>query len=430
MARLNIFPINWKESQHNDFYPQITQQQLQEQIAREQQLNQQLLLQQEIQRLKYEQELKEQEKRHRPPSLSTVDDLPQTGRKDPDEEFSSPRRRIRPIERRNFRCFCISCPPCIWIPCSLLWTAILILSIILGSITYSNMKQCKNLNVDNFSPSIMTYDPNIFNEVIIDKSGGYLEGQVWVAQDDSKTSKNATVRIQVASISEQGATVQTSFSDSQYSINLSQSGYNSPFEFFGYWTLPPKCSKARVQIIVPQSSSNKTATTTITSNNIDVTLQQNAVPFYDKIFNITTIESNIIVENFTANSIILTSRLGKISGSIGGIYSQLKASTVESDIQLSANLVSNLDSFASYLKVQQQPTIDVETIDGAVDLKFNSTFSGNYSVTTNKGTIQPINTQNITNSDNSQTQVSGIISGNLNANLTITTYNGNINLEF
>ncbi|CAG8623867.1 8921_t:CDS:2 [Ambispora gerdemannii] len=346
-----------------------------------------------------------------------------------------PPRRIRPIEKRSFRIFCISCPPCVWISCCAIWTVILILAIILGSIAYANINQCRKLNVDNISPSVMTYDPNIFSEVKIESFGNYLKGQVFVSQSNSTNSKNATVRIQVAGIGKQGATVQTLSSNSQYSITLTQSGFGSPFEFLAYLTLPPKCSDARVHIIFPQTSQssnsngNKDQTVTvatlrsITSNNMDVTLQQNEVPFYDQIFNVTTIKSNIIVENFTANSIMLSSNIGEISGTIGGIYSQLKAASFKGVIQLSVDLTSRLNSFAQYVKTQQQPKIEVETESGN-----DSTFSGNFSATTDKGHIQPLNTQNI--NTQTDTQVSGTVPGNLNANLTVVTYKGDINLEF
>ncbi|KAG9284001.1 hypothetical protein G9A89_005330 [Geosiphon pyriformis] len=302
-------------------------------------------------------------------------------------------RRIRPIEKRNFRFFCISCPPCLWISCGIFWTVILALTIVLGSITFANKKLCRDLNIDDVAPSIQIYDPNILNEIKILTSGNFLKGEVIISQTNLTTVKGASVLTQVVSAGNKKINSKATSVNSQYLLTIAQPGYASPYKIISYWSLPPKCSKARIEIIFPQefNNDNQSMPIKVISSGFEMKINKNLVGYFDKEFKFWSQNSGIDVKNFSSKSVELMTRNGDIKGVVSGIETNFKTNTINGNINLTLNTLSNAT----------QPHIEINSFSGNINLNLNHTFSGNFSVSTTSGNINLSNQSSSSSSSSS-----------------------------
>ncbi|RIA86611.1 hypothetical protein C1645_740723 [Glomus cerebriforme] len=174
--------------------------------------------------------------------------------------------------RRKTLCGCLCCYAkglLIWI-----WVAaiLLIFGLIYAIVVLVTYQQCYHLteNFDSIEPKIISYDPNIYNNFIIDDLNNIREGEIIVSQNNlsNNNNNNATLSIRLSTIKKFDSYINTNFKDSTFNLQILRKSFpnSRKFAWLGYLSIPPKCIAAQLELTLP--------TTTTTSSTIQINSNQ------------------------------------------------------------------------------------------------------------------------------------------------------------
>lgn len=107
--------------------------------------------------------------------------------------------------------------------------------------------------------------------------------------------------------------------------------------WIGYFSLPPRCVLAKVEVVLPQTIPS---VTTIDTDVNDIIFYANSVPYSSQII-AKTVNGEINLNNFAVGSLTLNTNNGGIKGSVSGIVNELIATTINGGIQLNVLVSSN-----------------------------------------------------------------------------------------
>ncbi|PKC09359.1 hypothetical protein RhiirA5_356828 [Rhizophagus irregularis] len=170
--------------------------------------------------------------------------------------------------------------------------------------------------------------------------------------------------------------------------------------------------KSQINVYLPQQIGGTLAPNTIQVKNQDITMVGNDIPYQQDI-NLITSDGDVKLNGIRAQTLNIRTDDGDIVGSITSISNELNILTDDGDLSL---ILGNAQTpFTS--------KFTITTDDGDVELKFDgNSFSGNYSIRTNDGSIQIDNTR-------FGNQVVGATSINNGGDLKIITDNGDVDIK-
>ncbi|GBC02540.1 hypothetical protein RclHR1_04680001, partial [Rhizophagus clarus] len=289
-------------------------------------------------------------------------------------------------------------------------------------ITYQN---CYHLTdkLDLITPETISYDPNIYNNLIIDDFNNVQEGEIIVSQNNvsnnnnnnDNNNSNATLTIRLATIKNSDSFTKSEFQDSKFNLQILRKSFpnSNTFSWLGYLSIPPKCISARLELTLPPNI-NAPSILQINSKSLDIELNQEL----NSPIQLITSKGDVNFRNnsFT-NQLLITTNSGDIYGNLNSIQSttnELNINTDDGSIQLNLNIIktssdnlSNDNEGQSNIKINnmkgsfvnlgavniqdgaKSPNIYINSGTSDISIKFNnSSFNGNYEIYSSGGKIK------------------------------------------
>ncbi|CAG8649333.1 338_t:CDS:2 [Rhizophagus irregularis] len=285
--------------------------------------------------------------------------------------------------RKKFCCsYCNTRGLLIWI-----WVTatLLILGLIYAVAVIVTYQNCYHLTekFDLMPSETISFDPNIYNNFIIEDFNNVQEGEIIVSQN-----------------------------------NLRKSFPNSnTLSWLGYLTIPPKCISARLELSLPntQNTPNTNSILKIDSKTFNIKLNQDL----NSPIQLITSKGDIIFNNtlFT-NQLSITTNNGNIDGNLNTRNGLNIITDTGEIINLGINIQEGIKS----------PNIDINSDSSNVSIKFNGTFNGQYDINSSNGNVKIEKGLDILNqkSDNIGNFNDLILIGKIN----IKSNRGNIDVKF
>ncbi|CAB4387374.1 unnamed protein product [Rhizophagus irregularis] len=327
-------------------------------------------------------------------------------------------------EQQQTRGSITGCCGCIWTPiltlcgvfCCLVVISLVIIAVILGVNVNVCGKLSQTVDINTVTPSVHTYDPKNFPILNFISFNSILTktGQIYVTQSNSTSDTNVSVSVRVVATKDETTSIKEENADSTKKIFLERADtFKGSLAWIGYFSLPPRCVLAKVEVVLPQTIPS---VITIDTDVNDIVFYANPVPYSSQII-AKTVNGEIDVNNFAVGSLTLNTNNGGITGSVSEIVNELIAITNNGGIQLNVSISSNATN----------PKIEITNSLSDIQLNFNSSFSGSYDAKTDYGKVNIDNPSSVAISeDKKKTGKVGDKNGTLNAN----TKNGNININF
>ncbi|GBC34298.2 hypothetical protein GLOIN_2v278269 [Rhizophagus irregularis DAOM 181602=DAOM 197198] len=237
--------------------------------------------------------------------------------------------------------------------CNCGWMIVLIIFIILGVLSIINNNACNNISL-GANPERFSFDTST--------------STIFRVNTDEARVRRGEIRIFQQNVNGDGGGI--------FELKISQIG-------FSIFNIPPRCMKSQINVYLPQQIGGTLAPNTIQVKNQDITMVGNDIPYQQDI-NLITSDGDVKLNGIRAQTLNIRTDDGDIVGSITSISNELNILTDDGDLSL---ILGNAQTpFTS--------KFTITTDDGDVELKFDgNSFSGNYSIRTNDGSIQIDNTR-------------------------------------
>ncbi|RGB34959.1 hypothetical protein C1646_815080 [Rhizophagus diaphanus] len=326
--------------------------------------------------------------------------------------------------RKKFCCFyCNTRGLLIWI-----WitATLLILGLIYAIAVIVTYQNCYHLTekFDLMASETISFDPNIYNNFIIEDFNNVQEGEIIVSQNNvsnnnnnnnnnNSNNGNATLSVRLATIKNSDSFTKSEFRDSNFNLQILRKSFpnSNTLSWLGYLMIPPKCISARLELSLPntQNTTNSTNTNSIlkiNSKTFNIKLNQGL----NSPIQLITSKGNIIFNNtlFT-NQLSITTNNGNINGNLNtrnGLNINTDTGSVKLNLILNNNnLLNDNGQSNNNIKIKapkgeiinlginiqegiKSPNIDINSDSSNVLIKFNGTFNGQYDINSSNGNVK------------------------------------------
>ncbi|CAB4487960.1 hypothetical protein RhiirA1_419296 [Rhizophagus irregularis] len=290
--------------------------------------------------------------------------------------------------------------------CNCGWMIVLIIFIILGVLSIINNNACNNISL-GANPERFSFDTSTSTIFRVNTDEARVRrGEIRIFQQNvNGDGKTVDIEVYTGATGITPKIESSSIGGGIFELKISQIG-------FSIFNIPPRCMKSQINVYLPQQIGGTLAPNTIQVKNQDITMVGNDIPYQQDI-NLITSDGDVKLNGIRAQTLNIRTDDGDIVGSITSISNELNILTDDGDLSL---ILGNAQTpFTS--------KFTITTDDGDVELKFDgNSFSGNYSIRTNDGSIQIDNTR-------FGNQVVGATSINNGGDLKIITDNGDVDIK-
>ncbi|CAB4409989.1 unnamed protein product [Rhizophagus irregularis] len=380
---------------------------------------------------------------------------------DDDTISSKSNKSINKKRRKKFCCFyCNTRGLLIWI-----WVTatLLILGLIYAVAVIVTYQNCYHLTekFDLMPSETISFDPNIYNNFIIEDFNNVQEGEIIVSQNNvsnnnnnnnnnNSNNGNATLTVRLATIKNSDSFTKSEFRDSNFNLQILRKSFpnSNTLSWLGYLTIPPKCISARLELSLPntQNTSNTNSILKIDSKTFNIKLNQDL----NSPIQLTTSKGDIIFNNtlFT-NQLSITTNNGNIDGNLNtrnGLNIITDTGSVKLNLTLNDNnLLNDNRQFDNNIKIKapkgeiinlginiqegiKSPNIDINSDSSNVSIKFNGTFNGQYDINSSNGNVKIEKGLDILNKKNDN--IGNFSDLTLIGKINIKSNRGNIDVKF